>query len=673
MAEQKEQIQNKQQLWKTELDAANDRQKEFWKTGDKVVKRYLDNRSKAQGNKADTTENQFRLNLFHQNVTTLLAMLYGRVPETVVKRKWADPDDDVARVASQILKRTLDNPLQDPKSGDSDALRNCLQDRLLPGIGQARIRYDFVSDSIEERTHVMNDQGMPEIQMQERSFVVDESAPLEYVHWRDFRWGYARVWADVPWVSFDVYMDKDEVTEKFGEAVAKKVDFEIAPKGVGVEPDKDQEQPWMKAKFTEIWDKKTRQVLWYHPKLDDIAKEVDAPLDFRGFFPCPQPLIANPTTDLFLPRSDYSIAQDLYNQIDVLQTRINIITKAVKVVGVYDQSQKGVVRMLEEGMDNDLIPVENWAMFAEGDRLKGAIDWFPIADVVDALNKLQEMRDEHIQLLYQITGMADILRGTSEQYTAASTDKLKAKFASIRVQYIQDEFARFASDLMSLRAEVVMEQFEEQTIAIQSNIEYLPEDPQIIQQALALVKHEDEALLWRIDIKPESIAMVDYAQLKAERTEYLTAVSTFLQSADSIGTSAPELAPALITMLKWGLAGFKGSEEIEGVLDRGLRKLEERLNNPQPQGKNPKVEEIEAKAKAEKQKQAQKTNDEMYKLLNQHKAKLIEIAAESDADARDEQMQAYFNILESEAKFEFDKELKEIDVKNRVEKRQPRS
>tara|TARA_R110000782_G_scaffold33576_1_gene80842 strand:- start:107 stop:751 length:645 start_codon:yes stop_codon:yes gene_type:complete len=98
-------------------------------------------------------------------------------------------------------------------------------------------------------------------------------------------------------------------------------------------------------------------------------------------------------------------------------------------------------------------------------------------------------------------------------------------------------------------------------------------DQQLIGPAIELIK-KNANLVWRINVKPESVAMVDYAQLKEERTAYMTALATFMQSSAPLVQQDPKAAPALMEMLKWGLAGFKGSSEIEGVLDQAINAMQ---------------------------------------------------------------------------------------------------
>jgi hypothetical protein len=69
--------------------------------------------------------------------------------------------------------------------------------------------------------------------------------------------------------------------------------------------------------------------------------------------------------------------------------------------------------------------------------------------------------------------------------------------------------------------------------------------------------------------------MIDYAQLKAERTEFLTAMATYLQSAMTAVKSVPGSLPTLLELLKWGMVGFKGSDVLEGTMDRAIQQAKD--------------------------------------------------------------------------------------------------
>jgi hypothetical protein len=468
-----------------------------------------------------------------------------------------------------------------------------------------------------------------------------EDAPIDYYHWQDVLWGWGRSFADLPWIAFRSYLSKDEIAERFGEDHAKRIEYrkqKLADTEDSDWGDPDDDSPWMKAEVWEIWDKQTRKVIWFSAGCDILLDVKDDTLELEQFFPCPPFLIANATTALYRPTPDFVLAQDLYNSIDDLQTRIDKITDAVKVVGVYDASAEGVQRMLKEGAENDLIPVDNWAMFAESGGLKGKIDWLPLQDIAATLGNLQQLRDEQIRLLQQITGMSDVMQGQlNSPYEGVGQSQIKAQFGSVRVQALQDQFAQFASDLLQLKLEVICKHFDPQTIMQQSTMTF-SEDAQMVPQAVELLKQPLEADI-RIKVRPETVAMVDYARLKVERTEYLTAMATFLQSASGMLEREPDSMPYLLKMLQWTMAGFKGSQEIEGVLDQAIaasmQKAQQAAQNPQPdpqqQAEQAKLQgelqKIQAKSQADIQMRQMDQQSDIATFMAQHEAKMVEIEA----------------------------------------------
>ena len=496
-----------------------------------------------------------------------------------------------------------------------------------------------------------------------------ESAPIEYYFWGDVLWSWARNWSEVTWVAFKNYLTKDEIEKRFGKHAADNIPLKKQKMATGDEASDSEtnDSAWTKGEIWEIWDKKTRTVHWIAIGYDKQLDEKKDPLGLADFFPVPPFFIANVTTALYVPTADFTLSQDLYNEVDRLQTRISVLTEAVKAVGVYDASADGVQRMMKEGFDNDLIPIENWALFSEKSGLKGTVDWLPIQDVVNALDKLRGLRDETIQLLQQITGMSDVMQGgLSNQYEGVGQSQMKAKFGSIRVQALQDQFARFAGDLMQIKAEVISRHFDPQTIFKQANMAASP-DKDMAQEAIELIKNPEEAML-RIDIRPESVAMVDYAHLKSERTDYINALSTFMQSASPLMDSDPSAKPFLLELLSWGLAGFKGASEIEGVIDRAIdasKKEAQQPEQPDPaaaaqQAKQQgEMQKIQAKAQSDMALRDQDKQADIETAMAQHRmkleevdagmrSKLAEINAKMQADLTVEQAQTQMNIAQQQ-------------------------
>ena len=682
MTEFNETPQGQYAYWQEELSASRDMLKKWHKQADKIVNRYT--------GKHDATNSMapkvFNLNLYHSNIKTLGDMLYGNTPKIDVSRRYADPNDDVGRVSAEIMERLLNLDIAQNGREIDVTLKSALFDRLNAGLGCARVRYEIETEQVETP-----------FGMEER--MVREDAPVEYYFWGDVLWSWARNFSEVRWIAYRNYLTKDEVRARFGDHAADNISLkkQIKSSTDESERDSDTDGPWMKAEIWEIWDKQKKNVVWFAFGYHKVLETKKDPLELAGFFPSPPFFLANPTTSLYIPTPDFTLAQDLYNEIDVLQTRISILTEAVKVVGVYDASADGVQQMFKEGMDNDLIPIDNWALFSEKGGLQGQIDWVPILDIVNALDKLRELRSEQIGLLQQVTGMSDVMRGElGNSYEGVGQSQMKAKFGSIRVQALQDQFAVFASDLMQLKADVISKHFAPETIAKRANMEF-SFDKELVPQAVELIKNTSEANL-RVDIRPESVAMVDYAELKSERTEYLMAIATFMQSAAPLMDADPTAKPFMLQLLQWGLAGFKGASEIEGVIDRAISASQQEAGNEKPDPAQQQMQmqmQIEqAKMQIEMQKlqaksqadlalrEADKQADietamaehqmKMAEIQAGTQASLMETQAKMEADVLKEQAQAKYNIMQSvqaaNAEMQKDSVNYELDMQKEVAK-----
>ena len=338
-------------------------------------------------------------------------------------------------------------------------------------------------------------------------------------------------------------------------------------------------------------------------------------------------------------------SQELYNDIDVLQTRITKLTSAVKAAGVYDAADDGIKRLMTEGTDNTLIPVERWAAFAEKGGIQGSIQWMPLSDIVNALDKLVQQRDANIQLLQQVSGMADVMRGgLDNQYEGVGQTKTKEKYGSVRVQAMHDEYANFVSKLMRLKSEVISRHFSPQTILAKSNMEF-SNDRDIVPSAVQLIKNPEQARL-QVAIRPETLAMVDFNRLQEERTMFLTNMSAFMQAAAPLVETDKSMLSPMLTVLQWSLAGFKGAQQIEGVLDKAIeaanQAAEEAKNNPQPDP---------AQQAAEQQKQVEQMKHQFLMQQIQAKAQAEQATRQADlqADIQTTQAQSETKIQEIQA------------------------
>ena len=614
--------------WNVEFAAARKEVEKWHQRGAKIVKRFKDER--------DSADRDTRWNLFTSNVQTQMALLYGQTPKVDVTRRFGDASDDAVRVAALILERTLNCDVEAPTDTYAQALWAALQDRLLPGMGMCRIRYERDEEEVASA-----DGEAAEVEMQ----LLDERAVVDYVPWRKHLWSPAQTFNEVRWWAFAADMSREQLVRRFGEQ-GKLVPLKSKKAKRGGDEDVGN-SPWGRAEVWEIWSKEDGKVYWYVEGFGQCLDIRPDPLELEGFWPFPRPMTANSTTESLVPTPDYHLAKDLYDEIDEVSTRITLLEKAVSVRGAYDGQNEGLKRLLSEATTNELIPVSQFAAFMEKGGIAGAIQWLPLEIVVTALDKLREYRAELIQGLHQITGMSDIMRGQAAETDVTATEQsIKAKFGSVRMQALQDEFARFASDIQRIKAEVMSKWFSPETLVERSNIMLTP-DAELAQQAIALI--QSQYGLYRVEVKPESVSLADFAAQRSEASEFVVGVSQFLTAAQPMAAAVPAATPMLLELLGLVMSRFRFAGEAEGIIDRAIAASKAQQAAPQAQQPDPKVLAAQLKAQTDLQKVQLEHEADMARISAETQAEVAKQAAQMQFNTREEMMRSALKVREAHA------------------------
>ena len=564
------------QRWSTEIDASKQELQKFHDDAKRIVHRYLDKRD-------DFGKDQSRVNLFWSTMKVLLSMLYARPPKADVSRSFQDYEDDQARVAGTMLQRILNRGFDDDSSAWDAAVRNGIEDWLVVGFGQIWLRYEVKTEQYEVPA-VFDEFGQELSPASQAERIVDEDAPVDYVFWDDFFWSPARIWPEVRWVARRVYMTKDQLVERFGEEIARIVPLQgNKPSDKNTNTETPKHDPWNKAEVYEIWCKENKKVYWYSKGADVILDVKDDPLGLDNFFPCPKPLAANVTTSNFMPRADYIFAQDQFNELDEINTRITWLTRAAKVAGVYDKAADGVQRVFSQAVENQLVPVDNWAMFAETGGIKGKVDFVPIDMIVNCINSLRMYRQDKVMQIYEVLGVSDVMRGSSKASETATAQQIKAQFGSTRVQLMQFYIADWISQALRIKAEIICKHWQPETIIRRSNIERTPDAP-LAMAGIQLLKDE-EMSEYRITIEADSMAALDQAQERDAAVQFMQGLGAFVSQVAPMAQQVPGAAPVLLSMLQWAISKFRVSSQIESVLDQAIAGLKQQ--GMQPPGPSP--------------------------------------------------------------------------------------
>ena len=576
-----------------EIDLYEKKFQEWEDRAETIIKRYRDDRG---GLEKDSRQNEARYNILWSNIQTMIPNVFARLPQPEVSRRYKDKDP-VGRVASMILERALEYEVEAYPDYEN-AVRNSVEDRLLPGRGIAWVRYMPVMKDVEMPYDGMDsEEGTQISEDTPKTYpVIDyECSPCDYVAWKDFGHNLSRTWEEVSMVWRIVPMNREELVERFGEEIGEQIPLDMKSGGRDADTASPEELAKMKANIYELWDKKEKRCVWMsksHQKALDVK---DDPLGLDGFFPCPKPLYATTTTDSLIPVPDYALYQDLAKELDTLTDRINGLADSIKVVGVYDSTQTGVKRMLKEGVNTELIPVDNWLMFSEKGGIKGVIDWLPLNEVVGALNAAYQARDQAKQAVFEIMGIADVLRGSSNPNETLGAQQMKGQFASKRLKYMQNEVAIFATHLLKIKAQIICNHYQPQTILMISGADqFSDEDKQLIQPALELLKN-NVMNNFRIEVSSNSLIEIDEQQEKQDRMEFLSAVGTYMEKAILL---PPQLHAVAGELLLYGVRGFRTGRQLEGQIDDALESLKDTSQQP------PKPDPEMLKMQAEQQRQA---------------------------------------------------------------------
>ncbi len=648
------------QPWHDELSRYKEVFKKWTERGEKVVKRYRDERKDVEATDA-------RFNIFWSNVQTLKPAIYAKPPNPEVSRRF-DDQNDIARVASTILERVLSYEITQYPDFHA-TISNVVDDRLLPGRGVAWVRYEPIIESVEAEPQITNYREIGgeslggEDEYADTSESLDENAlageapeqferittettPVDYVYWQDFAHLPARTWEEVTWVARRVYMSLEEGEERFGE-VFSQVPLTHSPDRQDGE--KETTKALKKAEIWEIWSKSEKCVYWIADNYDIVLDHRDDPLELTNFFPCPKPYFATTTSGSLVPIADFLLYQDQADEIDDLTGRIKHLTKAMKVMGIYAADEPAIERLMKEGNDGVLIPVKNWAAFVEKGGLQGAVQFMPLRDVAAALQQLYQARESCKQIIYETTGLSDIMRGASVASETATAQQIKSQFASLRLNTMKDDMSRFARDILRMKSEIICSKYQAETLVQISGIMYTP-DAQFVQPAIEMLKNESMRN-FNIDIETDTLVQIDQQTEKQNRIEFLTSVSGFLEKVLPMGQQAPELVPLMGEMLLFGIRGFKIGRTIEGSFEQYLSQVAQNekakaAQPPQPPPPTPEMiraqaesQNAQAKIQLEQQTTQAKLQLEQAKLqteqqLEAQKLQFEQWKAQLDADTR---------------------------------------
>jgi hypothetical protein len=643
--------------------------KEWEGRADKIVKRYRDD-SRTRNNP------NAKFNILWSNVQTITPAIFARLPRPDVSRRFRD-NDPIGRVASMMLERALDYEIT--HYGDyKSAMNQSVNDRLLGGRGTSWVRYephivgseadgmDMPEDGLEITEDIDEAETEGGMYREDQERIEYECAPVDYVHWRDFGLTVARTWEEVTAVWRKVYLGRPALVERFGEELGGRIPLDTKPETSKSFSEKMGEGA-KEACIYEIWDKTSGEVIWLSKSMGEILDTRADPLKLENFWPCPKPLFSTLTTDSLVPIPDFVLYQDQARQLDTLADRIDGFIQALKVRGVYDASEPSLARLFSEGENNSLLPVKNWNAFAEKQGMQGAINLVDIAPIAQALTMSYQAMEQVKGQIYEIMGIADIQRGQTDPNETLGAQVIKSNNAAGRLKTMQHSVVDFATELLSIKAQIICNHFTDDTIVkISGAMQLSDTDKQYIQPALALLRDES-AKNFRIEVTSDSMIFQDEMQEKQDRMEFLSAIGGFMQQVIPAAQAVPEMTPMLMEMVKFAVTAFKAGKGLEGIIDETADKFREqaKAQEGKPKPPTPEQQKLQGQMQLEQAKlQASQQQAQQTMQLEQQKMQMqMELEkAKQEYQAQENQLKFQLEDQRNRAQAEMDMRIAQMKM-----------
>ncbi len=683
------------QRWLAELSMAETNDKEWQDEGQRIYDLYTAKETKA---------NSF--NILWSNTETLRPAIYNSTPTPDVRRRFRD-EDRIGKVAADVLERSLSYQID---AYDFNAeIEAVALDVLIPGRGVARVNYapQFAQVSQEgvspaptagayAEQSAEPQEGAPalpqESEQEGQSLqplpgerIIAQDAKCSYVYWKDFRCSPEKQWKDKSWIAFRHDFTQDMAEEKFGKQMALSMEYSqpAASKDLKNKPVKEM---FKVCETWEIWDRAKRRVLFIAPSHAASAlAEIPDPLKLNDFFPMPRPVIAIENNESPTPIPLYRMYEEQAKELDRVSARINKITNALKVRGAYSSHIKEAANILTAG-DNDMVPIENPSVVSDAGGLDKLIWIMPINVLAATLKELYLARDQIKQAIYEITGIADILRGATNPNETLGAQKIKSEWGSLRIQRIQRDIQRFVRDLLRIKAEIISEHFTQEHLSAMSGVKLATQEQkqqgmQLAQQGVQLppeaqelaqkpswdevmqLLRSDQMRQYRIDIETGSTV----AETVSSDMEGLS------EAMGAIGKLIAESMPAVQS----GMLSVDAVKELCLVVSRRSRmglSLEDAIDKMQPPKPEPEEQQqpdnslqvAQVKAQSD-QAMAQMDAQNKQQIAQMQEQTKMQIAQmESAAEAQRTQMQAQADgqktAMEAQFNAQFERQKMELDA-----------
>ena len=214
----------------------------------------------------------------------------------------------------------------------------------------------------------------------------------------------------------------------------------------------------------------------------------------------------------------------------------------------------------------------------------------------------------------------------------------------MRMRKKQSEIAEYIRDLFRIKAEIVAEHYEPETLA---NMTAMPVSPEMIQ-----IMRDDKLRSYSIDIESDATIFEDEEQEKKTRVEFLQSFGGYLQQTIQMVNQSPMLTPLAFQALRFLMGAWKVGRTFEDVIDQTEAQLTQQAQQAMQRGPQPSEAEriAQAKMQTELQKEKLKQQGKLADIQSKERTGISKIQSEVESSQARSDAKKELSMMENEIK-----------------------
>lgn len=433
--------------WKGQISNFKSDNKTYFEQAKKCLEAYCDTKS---------------YNIFYSNIQLLKSYLLTNDPKPEVERRFLKKlsSDKLQYNTSLELANVLEGALSyyTDLADFYQKLKDSIEKATKVGRGVIWVSYEpiisKVADEYGNTQEVISDRKIKIDSLGYEDYACSTSCNKEQIWWKARRH----------------LLGKEELKEQFG--------YEAQDEELNFTTGKDTERKL--AEVWEIWDKteKKRYYILAQCAKNEFLKESEDPYGIDTFFPC-EDLTFLTNGKNIIPLPEYELYRKKAVELNKISAMADMLEQKVKFVITTDKSNQDNTLDMANAAEGDIVTLQTPNPMATGNN-SAYLGFLPIKEAVELLEHREVKKAQLKQDIYDITGIADIMRGQTDASETATAQQIKGVFGTMRFQDKQKQVQHFVVSIFEIIAQIICENWDAETLQDITST-YLPSEEEKVQ------------------------------------------------------------------------------------------------------------------------------------------------------------------------------------------------